>query len=377
MRVVAAIGLVCASTLAYADSDDVPGGDNDDDDREDKRPIAPGASSTNKPGFQSPAELTGTWGGVRSDLYDAGVAILPSYAIELFGTPSLDADRTAFAGLASLELDLDLAKLIDARFGRFYAEGFAIHGDYRLDERLHDVFGISNNVARPDVRLFEAWIDQPIGPLKVRAGLLSADQQFLISNQSSALISPTFGITAMFAVDLVGPVYPVATPGLSVRYPSDALTVRAAVYDGDQINAHGIPTALGDHVLGIAEATVAGTFKLGGWHHTSRGSAVYAVLDHELDENVGAFARAAVASKGPIEIYADAGIRISPGKRRPHDVASIGLAFADGAPGAQTLVEGTYQVALTGWLVLQPDVQVIFRREGPASVLGTRLLVTF
>ena len=77
-----------------------------------------------------------------------------------------------------------------------------------------------------------------------------------------------------------------------------------------------------------------------------------------------------MASEGPIVRYADAGIRISPGEARPSDVASIGLAFADGEQGAQTLVEATYQVAVTGWLVLQPDAQVIFRREGPASYLG-------
>ena len=56
----------------------------------------------------------------------------------------------------------------------------------------------------------------------MRAGLLSADQQFLIPQQSSALINPTFGIIAMFPANLGGPVYPVATPGLSVRHTSDA-----------------------------------------------------------------------------------------------------------------------------------------------------------
>ena len=67
-----------------------------------------GASSPNKPGFQTPAVLTGDWGGARTTLYDAGVSILPSYAIELFGTPALDTDRTAFDGLVALEVELDL-----------------------------------------------------------------------------------------------------------------------------------------------------------------------------------------------------------------------------------------------------------------------------
>lgn len=377
MRVWVAIGLVYASPLAYADADDVPTGDNDDDDREDKPPLDPGASSPNKPGFQTPALLTGTWGGVRSDLYAAGFSILPSYSVEVFGAPGLDRDATAPAGLAALELDFDLATLLDADLGRAYIEGFAIHGDYRLADRLHDVFGVSNNVAPPELRLFEAWIEQPLGPIKVRAGLLSADQQFVISDQSSALINPTFGMIALFATDIGGPIYPVAAPGISARYASDAVTVRAAVYDGDQVNSHGIPTAVPETALGIAEVTLAGSVKLGAWHHTAKGSALYAILDHQLDAHLGAFARAAVASEGPIESYIDAGIRIAPGEARPEDVASIGLAFLGGDLGVQTMVEGTYQVALRGWLVVQPDAQVIFRREGPACVLGTRLLVTF
>ncbi|MDX2091603.1 MAG: carbohydrate porin [Kofleriaceae bacterium] len=378
MRVAVTIGLVCASTLAHADAaTDTPDVLDEEDEAEEER-LDPGASSANKPGFQTPAVLTGDWGGVRSDLYDAGFSILPSYSLELFGAPQLVNDPTAFSGLFALELDADLSKLIDSRLGRFYTEGFAIHGDYQLTERLREVFGVSNTVAPPDVRLFEAWLEQPVGPIKVRGGLLSADQEFLISEQSSALIDATFGIITMFSVNIGGPIYPVATPGLSARYESDALTVRAAIYDGDQINSHGIPTSLGDSVLGFVEVTALGTFKLGGWSHTTLGSALYGVIDRQLDDHLGTFVRGAVASKGPVEIYLDAGIRIDPGKARPNDVISVGIGFADGDPiGAQTLVEGTYQAALTGWLVLQPDVQVILRREGLVGVLGARLLVTF
>jgi porin len=358
MRVAVALVLLVATT-AHADDE----------------PLDPGASSANKPGFVTPSMLTGDWGGARTELFDAGVSILPSYAIETFGAPGLDGDWTAVAGLAALEVDLDLSLLIDRRFGRLYAQGFAIHGN-GLTERLNEVFGVSNNVAPPDVRLFEAWIEQPFGPLTVRAGLLSADQEFVISEQSSALIDATFGIITMFSVNIIGPVYPVAGLGASARYESEAVTVRAAVYDGEQINSHGIPTELGDAALALGEVA-AGSWKLGGWHHTERGDAVYAIVDRQLDDRLGMFVRAAVASEGPVTHYADAGIRIVPSSHRVDDVVSLGLAFADGDQGAQTLVEASYQVALTGWLVLQPDAQLLFRREGTAGVVGARVLVTF
>ena len=54
-----------------------------------------GASSAHKPGFVSEGNLTGDWGGRRTELFDHGVSILGSYALEVFTTPALDDDRAA------------------------------------------------------------------------------------------------------------------------------------------------------------------------------------------------------------------------------------------------------------------------------------------
>jgi hypothetical protein len=170
---------------------------------------------------------------------DHGVDPMLTYVFETFAAPQLD-KRMVAAGLLMLELDLALDKLVGPGWGAAYAAGLAIHGNGLTDE-LEDVHGVSGNVAPEDVRLFEAWFEQPIGPFTLRAGILSADQEFLVADHSSTLLSATFGITSQFSANALGPVYPVGAPGASGRLEIASVTARLAVYDGTQSNNRGIP----------------------------------------------------------------------------------------------------------------------------------------
>jgi len=157
--------------------------------------VDPCACSPNKPGFHRASALTGDWGGARADLFEDGIKVTAAYAAEVFAAPGLDdGDRIVEAGLASLAIDLELGKLVDDHLGSIHLSGFGIHGK---GLQLMDIYGVSNNVAAEDVRLFEAYYDQPIGPVGVRAGLLSADQEFLIAEHSTVLLDATFGIVAI------------------------------------------------------------------------------------------------------------------------------------------------------------------------------------
>ena len=338
-------------------------------------PLDACSCSPNKPGFHRSAVLTGDWGGRRADLFERGVKVQGTYAGELFAAPGFEDDRIVVAGLAALAIDLDLAALarID-RLGSVHVSAFGIHGR-GLSERLMDVFGVSNNVAQPGVRLFEAYFEQSIGPFALRAGLLAADQEYVLAEHSTVLLNATFGILAMVSYNLGNPVYPVATPGASARLELSAVTARAGIYDGDQANANGIPSELGDDALAIGELDLAGTFKLGAWHHTSLGNGYFAIADRQLERHVGAFARLSVAPDKPIGLYVDTGIRIGPGPLRPRDFASIGLAFARSEHGAQTAIELTYQLLVKGWLTIQPDVQLLLTRDGTAGVLAARAVI--
>lgn len=334
--------------------------------------IDPCACSPNRPGFFRQDALTGLWGGKREAMRDAGFTALLTYAGEVFTSANLDR-KTTIAGLGVLSLDADLSRLVSEHLGAAHVTGLGIHG-HGLSDELMDIYGVSNNVAPNDVRLFEAWIEQPVKLVTVRAGLLAADQEFILAKHGTALLNATFGIISQLPVDVPGPVYPVATPGASVRVSVPHALIRGAIYDGDQQNSHGIPTGIGDDAFLIGEVELEETLKLGGWHHTTGRSGVYAIADRQLDRYVGGFVRGGYSRGQAVDLYLDTGIRIGPGPLRERDFASVGLAFARTDTGAQTAVELTYQLQV-GWFTLQPDFQVLLLRERTAAVMAARIVI--
>ncbi len=302
-----------------------------------------------------------------------GIDPMLTYSAEVFAAPQLAQDVTS-GGLLMLELDVALDKLIGSGWGAAYVAGFAIHGDSLTDE-LGDVFGASSITAPNDVRLFEAWLEQPIGAVTVRGGLLAADQEFVLADESSTLLAATFGITAQFSSNIIGPVYPVATPGISARLELEPFIARVALYDGTLDNEHGIPSGIGPDSLVIGEVGI-GPVRVGAWHHSALGDAIYATGDLELEKYVGAFARAGYAPDGPLRTYIDAGVRFVPHGWRAEDVISIGLAFATTPEGAQTLAEATYECQLA-WFTIQPDFQLVFMHDRTVGIMATRATVVF
>jgi carbohydrate-selective porin OprB len=330
------------------------------------------ANSPVRAGYEPTGRLLDFEGRRHLDV-DHGVDPMLTYVFETFAAPQLDKPVVA-AGLLMLELDVALDKLVGPGWGAAYVAGLAIHGNGLTDE-LEDIHGVSGNVAPEDVRLFEAWLEQPVGPFTLRAGILSADQEFLVADHSSTLLSATFGITSQFSANILGPVYPVGAPGASARLETDTITARIAVYDGRQSNSHGIPNELGPDALVIGELG-ARFLKIGAWHHDSHGTGVYAIADEQMNGYAGAFARVGYSADGPVSHYIDAGIRVTPFSRRPEDLACVGIAFATSPDGAQTVVEATYELQVR-WLTLQPDLQLVMLHDRTVGVVATRATVVF
>ena len=337
----------------------------------------PCACSPAKPGFFRRGNLTGDWDGERDKLKDDGVVLQLVYAGEVFAAPGLPQSLRE-AGLLALQIDLELEKLVHDGLGQLHASAFAIHG-HGLSAELDDIYGVSGNVAPRDVRLFEAWIEQPINKVTIRAGLVSADQEFILAKHSTALLNATFGIISQLSYNLLGPVYPVATPGVSARIELEGFTARAAIYDGDQHNIHGIPQSIGPNSLAIAEVAIGELVQVGAWHHSTRGNGYYVIVDHQLERYLAGFVRYGTSPNEFVSQYIDAGIRIGPGPFRDHDFIGLGIAYAktdDPTLGEQTVYEATYQ-AQFGWLTIQPDVQFLLEHTRTAEIFATRATVVF
>jgi carbohydrate-selective porin OprB len=330
------------------------------------------ATSPARPGYMESGHLL--WWDGRQAAEDAGLNVDGTYATDMFLGPQLD-DAATLAGLFTLEVDLDLSRLARRGLGTMHVSSFAIHGKSPTDE-LMDLHGVSGNAASPDVRLFEAWYEQPIGPLSIRAGLIAADQEFVYADPADTLLAATFGITTQFSFNAIGPVYPIASPGVSTRVETDHYLLQLAVYDGAQQNTHGVPTALGPGYLVIGEATLDRALGIGGWHHSDRADGMYVTLDHQLEEQVAAFTRAGYSPNGPVPVYLDAGLRLRPGPLRPDDFFCVGIAYATSETGGETLVETSYEAQLD-WLTIQPDFQLLFLRERTVAIGVVRTTVAF
>ena len=340
----------------------------------------PCACSPNKPGFFRRGTLTGDWNDLRTSLKDDGVVPQAIYAGEVFSAPGQGLDhQVRAAGLMLVSLDLELEKLVRDGLGQAHVSLLGIHG-HGLSAELMDVYGVSGNVAPQDLRLFEAWVEQPIGKLTLRAGLVSADQEFILARHSTALLNATFGIISQLSYNVLGvTVYPVATPGASARLELSGLTARLAVFDGDQHGDHGLPNALGPTSLAIGEVEVGELVKLGAWHHSERGNGYYAIVDHQLERYLAGFVRVGTSPRQPVTSYLDAGLRIGPGPFREHDFIGAGVAFSRTAGpnlGEQVVFEATYQ-AQFGWLTIQPDAQLLLEPARTAGILATRVTIVF
>jgi len=345
------VASLCVATVARAEDD-------------------PYYGNPRQPRFERDIALTGGWGGVRGFMAARGLSFDLIYSGEMFGTPSLGG-RFQTAGLALLAIDLELGVLVDERFGTFHVSGVALHGD-DLGEDLGGVLVTSNITGIPEARLFEAWYEHPFGPLSIRAGLLAADQEYVLAPHSQVLINDTFGLIAQIPATATVPEYPVAAPGLSARLELGRVAASVGIFDGAPINTRGVPTRLGDAALVMAEVALDELVKLGTWQHTRDGDGYYAILDSRLGARLAGFARVGLAPDQEVDFYADAGIRIGPMFDR--DFASAGLAYARTPAGQEVVTEVTYQYRYA-WLIIQPDVQVLMQRPRTSLIVGTRLIV--
>ena len=329
------------------------------------------ATSPARPGYEASDQILSFER--RTELDKRGFRLEGTYAFEAFAAPQLE-DRITAGGMFMVELDMDLASLANEHLGALRISTDSTHGTSPSEE-LGDVHGASGNTAPPGTRLFEAWYEQPIGPLTIRGGILAVDQEFNYADPTGTLLGATFGITSQFSFNVGGPLYPVGTPGVSSRFEQGDVLLQAAIYAGTQIHDHGIPTALGPDTLYLAEATWARDIGVGAWHHTAKGNGVYMTLDHKLDDLFEAFARIGLSPEG-IRTYLDAGVRIGPGPFRPDDFMSIGLAFAQVDEGDQILIETTYEAQIR-WLTIQPAAQLMMMRDQTVGILATRMTVVF
>lgn len=353
-----------------------------------------------------------------------------------------------FNGLIQLGLGFDLEKLVSWKGATFYVSGLYAYGESLSGLHIGDESNVSNINARNSPRFFEVYLEQKFGDkFSLRIGQITTDTDFYGTGNEATeseggglFLNSDFGAAPIMSFNVPEPIFPVAAPGIQLTFtPTEQVTVRAAVFDGDpepdvltgtQLSEHGLEYHLqaSDGLLFIAETAVSwdlgssrklgGLATLGGFYHTNEftrwndGSEVHGnyggyllanqMLWRENDEDhqgLSVFARFGLApeDRSVLNCTVDGGIvyrGLIPG--RNDDVCGFGVSCkkyskdfskAEQAEGNasrdhETIFEFSYRAQITDWCFLQPDAQYVMNPAGDhgasdAIVIGARLVLEF
>ncbi len=407
------------------------------------RPVlAEGAAEPEDPEREAPPAFdvlyaTGNWGGLRSALFDFGIEPAASYTAGSWSNLGGGRDTgTRYEGFAFWRVDFDIEKLSRGAWPgaalRVSAQSY--HGGKPTEALVGTTFAqaTTNWEAEDHVRVYHLFLEQRLfaDRLRVQAGQIAADDHFLFSDYGQLFVNGIFGDNTSFAQSPNAPVYPVAAPGVYAELRvTEAWLARVGVYTGDvgedETDNHGFEWSLGgsEGVSVFAEIEARASpfglpskWKLGAFRNTGEktefksGSttdgehAFYTLLDQALLVDARGTTRLAAyfrAQWGPkddrnvIKWIFDGGINVFeplPGRR--YD--AFGVAFSrvdfgsdyqdsrrrdgDDVTGSSWVVEVTYSIAVTPWLVLQPDFQYFLdphESRTDAVVVGGRAIVQF
>jgi porin len=333
--------------------------------------------------------------GIVRRLSDQGIEFRLSYINDVLGNVR-GGQRRGWVnqGLFEPSLQVDFERLAGIAGLRGYANGFFLHNSGRI---RRDYVGGVNTIAAieamPRIRLSEAWLEQSLfgDTVRLRAGQLAADVEFLYSDLSVMFLQSDFPTISALNLPGGGPAFPLATPGAMVGFrPSPRFEMRAAIFNGntgppgrdgtdDQVrNRYNTNFRVQDPALVFGEARwrwnqeadatgLARTLKLGGWSHLGKfedlrfaadgslladpGSVgvplrrrgtwgLYGILDQQLWRPAGGdalsgvsvFGRVSVApqDRSTIGFYADGGVvfaNLVP--ERPNDRFGVSFIFAE------------------------------------------------
>jgi porin len=192
----------------------------------------------------------------RSTIADKGFSFTAIYVGDNIANVSGGMNQGAIHfGRFDFEADADLEKLVGWTGAKFHANVFGIYGRGLSRNYIGNLATISEIEALPDVRLYEAYLEQGFlgDKLMLKVGQQAADVEFFDSQTDDLFINGTFGWPAIKATNLPagGPAPPIAVPGVRLKAVASAdVTVFAAVFNGNPARpGPGDPQRRDDHGL--------------------------------------------------------------------------------------------------------------------------------
>jgi porin len=386
--------------------------------------------------------LTKDWAGLRTALSERGIIPTASYTINLMGNPSGGQSRGfTYAGTLQASIFWDLDKLLrlpglSFNIGGAWSTGKNLSVDY-----IGNNFWVQSAYTAPgdgsnNLTLGELYLQQQLfgNSLILAAGRLATAVTFatmpVLNNYVNQGINPVPG--ALWTNDETFTSYPPGVEwGAQATYNfSPAFQLAAGVFNTNQSSALGGKGGLNfslqqgnrgvlsvvqvDYFLNHApdDKGLPGQYSFGGFYNSNRftslknpgstKSGLYSIYglfqqmiyrDGEAGSQKGltVWGEAAIAPKSTVSImpyFVGGGLSYQGAiPRRDDDIASAGVIYGTFSryiprTTAETVIEANYQISLTSWLSLTPDLQYVIRPNGTnaiknALVLGTQVVIVF
>lgn len=392
----------------------------------------PTETTIRKPGWRDRPRATGDWGGRRTRLDQRGLELGARYTAGFWSNVQGGFETgTRYEGFAEWSAIAQLEPLIGWKGGGAAITAYSYHGGQPSID-LVGVFEtqtISGHESFGTFRFFEMYLSQMWGDDRyyLKAGQLAADNDFFASEVASHLLNGTFGFLGLTRE--ISAFYPLATPGayFRARTPDGRWEGDIGIYTadpGEDVESnHGFDYSFdngfsilmeartrrqwfgrsGSYALGFSVTNKKiENFETGGIANGDYG--LFFSIDQAITRDNDSGPRVSIFIRGygtpqqdraKGKTYVDFGVTVErPFDSRDRDVFSVGVAwlhFADAYVAYQNslgldvspdeaIIEFTYKAHLTGWLSLQPDMQIVLdphysRRD--ALVLGLRAVVDF
>jgi porin len=386
--------------------------------------------------------LTKDWAGLRTDLRELGIKPTASYTSELMGNPGGGQSRGfTYAGTVQVSIFWDFAKLLHLAGLSFNIGGAWSTGKNLSADHIGNNFWVQSAYTAPDngsnnLTLGQIYLQQQLfdNSLILAGGRLAPGTTFatmpVLNNYINQGINPIPG--SLWTNDDTFTSYP---PGVewgtqAIYNLSPAFQVAAGVFNTNQSSAlggkGGVNFALqqGNRgVLSVVQVSyflnhapddkgVPGQYSFGGFYNGNRFTnlnnpnstksglySIYGMFQQMIYRDGGAGSQKGLTIWGETAIAPRSIVSFMPYfiggglsyqgalPRRDNDITSVGVIYGSFSryiprTTAETVIEANYQVTLSNWLSITPDLQYVIMPNGSSAiknalVLGAQVQIVF
>jgi porin len=251
-------------------------------------------------------------------------------------------------------------------------DAMAISGG-SISSRVGDAQGVSNIEGPRSIRLFDLYVQTPLGESSAmgRVGIIDLNSFFYVQGDAAGnFVNSSHGVGPEFSHSSSGgpSIYPRTRFGAIVEQPAGPTVLRLGSFSA----------STGDHSRGalVIGELEAGGARAGAWSYTSpmpqiagngskRGDhGAYAIFDAKVSDALGAWVTMGRSSAAfnPVNSYVGAGFALVRG-RVTWGAAVASAGFPNAAP-RETNIEFTAAVDVSHGFTVQPDVQRIAHPSG-------------